>query len=369
MEKVNDSRVKSNSFIKKNGHKITSLFSDKTKKRPLLFNVICFTIFISITIFLAVNTVNRVTPMPVSYNQKGNIDYKVYLNKNDFYSEAFLGMNRSYIASLIKYIDVNYNYQFNIEKESNIDFDYQIVADLVIENSGGTSKYFEKRYELTETVTKKLLQNKSLKINENIKLDYNYYNQLANSFKSTFGLETYSYLNVYLDVFYKTSDNSMYQVGDSSKLLIKIPLSEKAIEINLSTTDQDVVKRIVPNEVVIFNIIFLILEFVFFIPACVFFVRILIWFLDKLPKVTPYDRFVNKILRNYDRLIVETDSKLTKSKYHIINLDKFEELLDAHDNLNLPILYTNLVKHKSGEFYIVNNEDLYLFEVSSKNAK
>ena len=53
-------------------------------------------------------------------------------------------MNKAYIVSLIKYINVNFDYKFNIKEKSTLDFDYQILGDLIIENNSGTRKYFEK---------------------------------------------------------------------------------------------------------------------------------------------------------------------------------------------------------------------------------
>ncbi len=82
-----------------------------------------------------------------------------------------------------------------------------------------------------------------------------------------------------------------------------------------------------------------------------------------MKKNTKYDKFVNNILKEYDRLIVETNTDIDLKKYNIIEIKKFTELLDVRDNLKCPILYYCITKHYKGMFYIKNNNDIYLLIV------
>ena len=81
--------------------------------------------------------------------------------------------------------------------------------------------------------------------------------------------------------------------------------------------------------------------------------------------VTPFDKYVRKKLKEFDRLIVETDSKLDTNSYNVIEIKNFTELLDARDNLNLPILYLNTIPHEEGIFYILNNRDVYMLTIKN----
>lgn len=341
------------------------------KKKPkrkvsLVSYILLFIISLAICLLFASKTIERRLLTPVNYTQKGNIDYKVYLNKNDFYTEKYLDMNKAYIASLINYIDVNFNYDFNISQLSYMDFDYRIVGELVIENSSGSSRYLEKEYTLLDTKTKKLVNETKLGILENIKIDYGYYNQLANSFKSTYGVDINSYLNVYLEVKPQTDEKSEYEIKEINKVSLRIPLSEKAIEIHLDAGNQSVVKQLMAKGKVIFSLKYLILEILFFIPTCIFLVLIIRRVLIITNRYTLYDRFIRKTLKEYDRLIVETNSSLKTKGYNIVEVKSFVELLDAHDNLQLPILYLNTKEHEEGIFYIINNNDIYLYCVNNE---
>lgn len=328
-----------------------------------------FAISFSICLIFASKTFEREKIKPISYNQKSNINYKVYLNDNEFYEHEYLDMNKAYIASLIKYISVDYDYQFRINEITTIDFDYQILGDLIIENHNGTRKYFEKTYNILDSKQKKLERDKTLSINENIQIDYDYYNKLANNFRSKYGVDTNSYLNVYLKVKLKSDEALNYNIDDENKVILKIPLSEKAIEINLNADNNDVTKLIVPNGKVIFNQKYLVIEILLFIVSVIFFLIFIKQLSKKFKKVTYYDKYVNKLLKEYDRLIVETKTKLVMTKYNIIDVKSFTELLDVRDNLKEPIIYYNVIEHIEGLFYIKSDKDIYLLTIKNKDLE
>ena len=331
----------------------------------LTIYLILFIFSLIICLFFASKTLEREQLSPINYSEKGIVDYKVYLNQNEFYSEDFLGMNNAYIASLINYIDIDYNYDFKIATKTTMNFDYKIVGKLIIENNVGTKKYLEKEYTILDTKNKKIIDNNALNIRENVKIDYDYYNRLANSFRSTYGVDTNSYLDLYLEVKESTDEKLNYEIKETNKVLLKIPLSQKAIEINLSADNQNINKRVIPTGKVIFNLKYLILESVLFVITCIFFVFFVKYIVAFMKNPSAYDKYVNKILKEYDRLIVETNTSLDFSKYNIINIAKFTELLDVRDNLKVPILYYNIAKHEEGMFYIKNDNDVYLLTIKN----
>ena len=71
------------------------------------------------------------------------------------------------------------------------------------------------------------------------------------------------------------------------------------------------------------------------------------------------------MLREYDRLIVETETKPSMEGKNIVKILKFQELLDVHDNLKLPIKYYVINEHKECYFYINHNEEIYLLTIKA----
>ena len=119
------------------------------KERVLFFTTLSI-LFSIISIVLITNLLSVNETKLVSYQENGNIDYNVYLKPNEFYDNEYLGKDMVYVASLIKNIDVNINYDFIISDKQDVDFTYQILGKLSVYNDSKTSVLFEKDYTLLE---------------------------------------------------------------------------------------------------------------------------------------------------------------------------------------------------------------------------
>ena len=158
----------------------------------------------------------------IEYTERSNLDYKVFLLKNDFYEQPYLGKDMLYVASLINKINLDFKYKFEVQEEQTIDFNYKIIGKLSITNSEGTKAYFEKTYTLVENKIVHMKNATSQNIVENIEIDYPYYNSLANSFKNSYGIDTESNLTVYMVIDKINDENNNFKL-DNGNISIKIP--------------------------------------------------------------------------------------------------------------------------------------------------
>ena len=67
-----------------------------------------------LTFFSLINGINFAAIKEVSFSEEGTLDYSVQLKENDYFQETYLPSGRQYIAGLIKYVDVMFNYSFKI---------------------------------------------------------------------------------------------------------------------------------------------------------------------------------------------------------------------------------------------------------------
>ena len=56
-----------------------------------------------------------------------------------------------------------------------------------------------------------------------------------------------------------------------------------------------------------------------------------------------------------------------EKKYNVLLINSFNELVDVRDNLHSPIMFYNAIDHEMSKFYILNDNNLYLFIVKSKD--
>lgn len=338
--------------------------------KRLIINIITFLVLIVTGTILLNSSFKYNSEKITKYNEKSNLDYKVYLLKNDFYEQQYLGKDMLYVASLIDNVTIDFDYVFQSEENEDIDFTYSITATLSISNAQNTKSYFVKTYKLTEDKKINMVNANIQNIHEQIKIDYPYYNSLANSFKNQYGLDTESKLTVYMVVNKKNGENSNFTMDNDSIMNIAIPLSERAVDISLDYKEINETRNIVEKQnIALKNIIVFCISVVLIILSLVMLIKAMRNFNKLVKKKSAYDKYVGKILKEYDRLIAESTSLMSFEGKEIIKINKFTELLDIHDNLQKPIMYYSVVDHESCYFYINNDNVIYLLAIKKTDLE
>lgn len=335
-------------------------------KTRLIGYILVFAALFIITVIFLNGTFATTPSQKIDYNENSNLDYRVYLKPNNFYETEYLGKNKVYIANLIDNIEINFRYNYMITQPSNVDFNYNVVAKLTISDGSGKNTYFEKEYILLPNKAKSIKSGTNYSLNEKVSIDYAYYNSLANSFKQQFGLDTTSNLTVYLKVNKRTNIENASSGLENSTMFVKIPLSEKAINIELNYQDINNSNYIIQGvDSKVDNIIFGVLSAITLLVSLILAVKIIRLLTMLNGKKTIYDKYIDRILNEYDRLIVENGTGPDIRDCQVIKISKFEELLDVRDNLKLPIMYYVVTKHTKCQFYIKHDDELYLLTIKA----
>ena len=338
----------------------------------LIFNVILF-LSLVVTSYIFINkSIVIQEAKNVSYEEHGNADYKVFLKDNIYYEDKYLDKNMSYIANLIDYISVDYNYKFKADTLFDGEYSYKIRADLEILNAENKTLFFTKKYDLIKEKTFTIENQNEYNIVENIKIDYDHYNSLANGFKSSYGVDTESNLIVYLDLYRNIDQNSINNPNINGKGTIKltIPLSEKAINIKMDSMEinnKNVITSL--DDYYLEDIKYLIIGIISLIVSLYLFIKIVKRLSRLSISPTDYDKTLKKILNQYDRLIVTTSSMPNLEKNNIIKLKEFVELLDAKDNLHKPIFFIEVTPHQKAYFFIQDDDNIILFTLKNIDNK
>ena len=338
----------------------------------LIFNVILF-LSLVVTSYIFINkSIVIQEAKNVSYEEHGNTDYKVFLKDNIYYEDKYLDKNMSYIANLIDYISVDYNYNFKADTLFDGEYSYKIRADLEILNAENKTLFFTKKYDLIKEKTFTIENQNEYNIVENIKIDYDHYNSLANGFKSSYGVDTESNLIVYLDLYRNIDQNSINNpnINGNGTIKLTIPLSEKAINIKMDSMEinnKNVITSL--DDYYLEDIKYLIIGIISLIVSLYLFIKIVKRLSRLSISPTDYDKTLKKILNQYDRLIVTTSSMPNLEKNNIIKLKEFVELLDAKDNLHKPIFFIEVTPHQKAYFFIQDDDKIILFTLKNIDNK
>ncbi len=331
-----------------------------------------FLIFLYITYALFIKSISINKVYKLNYSEKSNVDYSVCLKKNDFYESECLEKGMKYVASLIDTVKLKIDYSFLADQLNVADYSSSLFAKLIISDpSDNNNIIFSKDYELEKEETKRVENEYGNKIEKEIEIDYDKYNILANQFKSTYGVSS----NARLEVHFMVSDigysllHKELAFNIDNDLVIKIPLSQDAINIELNYASIDGKNTIYYNIArEITNKNYLILSCISFVFALIVGIKLCIYLYKVYNKKTEYNKTVDKLLKDYDRLIVEGRTHLHTKDYDVIYVDKFEELVDVHDNLKTPIIYLEIVENKESWFYVKDENNLYLYTLKSKSS-
>ena len=340
--------------------------SDIAYKENLLINVIGIVLFFIVGIILVISSISIKTQNMVLYNQSSNVDYKVYLKPNDYYKEPYLDKNMQYIANLINDIDVNFSYNFSVNQSINYTYSYYVKADVAVTDSQDKTKViYSKSDKLTEPVIYTKESSNGFNINQNIKVDYDKYNDLVKSFKSSYAISANSNLTLSLCVQIQDEKGNMirsYESSDAMKL--KIPLTEQMIDITMDSksVNNDNNNARVYKDFSISNKVTFILSFVSFIISITFVVKLLLFMRKTSAKKSLYDVTLSKILREYDRVIVNSKKIVDlNNEKEIIDVNSFAELLDVRDNLEKPIIFSEVHKGQKSVFIVKTSNETYRY--------
>lgn len=328
----------------------------------LLINIVCIVVFMLLSVFLLISSISIKARSNVLYRQTSNLDYKVYLKPNDFYKEPFLSKNMQYIASIIDNVDVDFNYNFNVNQLIDYKYTYYIKADVAVTDPQDETKIiYSKSDKLTEPNTIDMQNSVGFNIAENVKIDYAKYNDLVKAFKSSYGINANSNLTLSLCLEIVDSKGNMIKSLDSETMKLIIPLTEQMIDIKMDYKEINNSNNVnIYKDFNISNKITFALSIISFIAMIVFIIKLVIFMNRTAPKKTIYDTTLARILREYDRVIVNS-RKLVDLSDHVIDVDNFNELLDVRDNLEKPIIFSEIHKRQKSVFIVKTAHETYRY--------
>ncbi len=345
--------------------------NDKNKKIPITKLIFYVILLISIIVFsmgiielIKTFTGSRKDNV-VAYSENGKADYTVYLKENSYYNTKYLNSGMQYVASLINTINADFKYELHSDKNINFDYKYKIIGTLQIFNKTDPSKVLYTKDNVLLDEVKNSSASNNLVINENVNIDYEEYNNYVNSYKREYGLTVDSRLiiTMNIDVDGEYSDD-VEKIDKSNKLQITVPLSEQTLDITIDTANIDNSSNLSSKNGSRIDFSKMLLGVVLvFISGIGFIGSKKIYEKYKIGNI--YTITLNKILKDYDQLIVNGTVSIKEDKYtNIVYPESFEEMVDASINLQIPILYYDVIPGEKSFFIMTNNDTLYKFRLT-----
>lgn len=344
-----------------------------TTKRWLFYMLIPTLIMLGLTVLVLKGSMYTKEESIIGYNEVGNIDYKVFLKENNYYKEQYLGKDMQYVASIIKDIVPTFTYEMHSEEKMEYTYNYKVSADLIISDPNDNNKVLYKRPSLLVKDTKEKVTGGSFRVDQEVSINYDEYNNYVNAFKKEYALSVNSKLVLTFNIDVTGKSPALKEdFKKSSKLVIAIPMSEQTINIGIDTSDINNSGTLERNYMSqIKKPVALVLGIIVGLLSLALLYIVIYNFLTNRSKTDVYKATIKSILREYDRAIVssKTADTIDESKYNVIEVPRIEELLDAHDSTGKPILYNEDTENGISTFIIVSDEILYKYRVVKKELE
>lgn len=329
------------------------------EKRVILMGSLTVISFVLAIIF-CYQAINYSDIDNVSYSERSSVTYSVCLNDNDYYKGQCQSSGMQYISTLTKSIPVVFNYNINYSSAVNYKLDYYILGKTIIYDRDDASKVLYRDDKLLSE--RKSVEGTDViaKLNTKIDVAFKEKNDFVNGYKSKYALNSLASYDVVLYV-----DDGK---GPREVASVSIPLSMQTFGISEETVAND--DQLVSMEkagLASINTVFGLVGGVFGIIGAVILVKLIKLIYVTIDGGSPYEKKLNQILAEYDRVIV-----MSKSEYKInpdkqfIKLDSFFELLDARDTLEKPIIYERVNSVKS-YFYVEDDERIYRYAMKESD--
>lgn len=300
-----------------------------------------------------------------TYKQSPAVSYVVNLKENDYFDTETLSMNQYYITRIIDSINANFNYTYDSDHPSNLKYTYNIQAVLTGKTSTneGDIEVWSKKYTLLNNQTKTINNTNSFTINENVKIDYQLYQDIVNAFKAEVGINIDANLNVKLNVDV-TGDYESKQINETATAELNIPVGTPTMKITTGVsnigpkavydTDADNKELVVNYATLFFGTLLATLT----LMGIAFATKQLI----KLTRKTEFTIETNRILKTYGDIIAESRQLPDFTELEVIDIVSFQDMVDIEEELRIPIIYTKVAENIAW-FTIIHDNRMYRYIV------
>lgn len=327
--------------------------------------VIIIMLILSITFLIfGLNSKNNIKTI-YSYSAQKNGDYKVLLKPNDFYVTETLPSDKYYAAKSVNKYIINFIYDFKASKKTNLNYNYNISAEII-----GTVPSKDNQNQEVWNRTFPILENKesiykdNFCVNEQVEIDYDYYNNLARSYEETYGIEIEATLKVYFNI---SCINENIKLDEENKINdrieLDIDLSNTVTKVNKNydeTTNKDVMLETQNTEKIVFYILSGICAII-----CITVIVVRLKQNNKTPE-QKYEHNIKRILKYYKELIVTVTNEPNLADLKIMDITSIDDLIDVAEQNNSTIIHYEAIKNKRSNLYVIVNNYVYVYVVTDE---
>ncbi len=304
--------------------------------------------------FIIASALDNNTIRKIGYTEKSTIEYEVCQNVMNVTNVACMPSGQTYKASTTSKIPLKYHYEAKFDEEIDYDLSYHVViVDKIFDHNDASKVLYS---DDTIAIEKTKIQEgmSPVKIDVDVDVDFQKYYNLVNEYKQKYSMNAESQLSV---VLYIDDGSDTRNVGE-----VIIPITTENYNLTRNEVkDQKQEYALAERDWTNANTIYIIVGSVLVLLSLFLLFHLTKLALSVTGKKSKYQEYLMSILNEYDRLIViARDGYESNIEKRVVKVYTFDELLDARNSLNKPIIYSRINNVKS-EFIVEDDEVIYKF--------
>ena len=332
-----------------------------------IFFVIAMIIIGIILIRLGINVENNVKPI-YSYEAQKKDNYEVLLKPNTFYTSEVLPSDCYYVSKSIDSFIINFQYNFEGDNKTDLEYNYNITADLVgtVKTENQDKEVWTRTFTILENKNHKQIDNNAFSIKEDIQIEYETYTSLVHSYEQTYGITIDAILKVRFNISY---DINLSTLGvDNEKvedyIELDIPITNTVTEVK-ENYEKITLVGIKPKvqDMRIREIVYYAFASLSLMGAIVV---TIVGMKRRKSMMTPeeiHEQNVNHILKYYGDLIVTVTNEPDLGDLKVMEVTNLDDLIDiAEQNQSNIIRYEEFEKYENNLYVIVDNY-VYFYKI------
>ena len=308
----------------------------------------------------------------ISYTEKSEIEYMVFLKENDIFTSDYLEQDQMYVASLINSVWMKFEYELKMAQAAQYNYTYSADAKIVIKDRSSQKLFYEGKLTpnsdmLLSEQTKTLEEpSEILSVAQSFSLDYSQYNNRAKEIVQTLSLrDAVCTLEVEMNIYVNGSSENLAQDKENTyKFALSMPLNADAVSFERTASVPEGSNKLLTINKGSARVVMLVLAIVFGTLTALFAAAYVAFIILTRNTDINYNRRVNKIVSNYRSFIQKITSPFDREGYQLLMMDSFMDLLEIRDTIQSPILMSENEDQTCTTFMIpTNTKLLYVFEV------
>ncbi len=315
-------------------------------------------------IILAILEKYEIRPV-YEYEIKKDSNYEIILDENNLYTDKILTSGLYYASKSIKFINIDLKYDFKANEKRKMQYKYNIYTNLIgyaKDENNVDREIWNRKFDIMPQKGKNEINEKEYKIEENVIIDYNFYNDLVESYEKKYGIVINAVLKLRFDVSsnidISEKENNIEEINNYIEL--NIPITDTVTNVNESY-DKVTQKLFFSRYKDVKKIILYIVGYIFVI----FSILNVIFKHHKNKKnkdEQEYMKNLNRILRHNKDLIISVKNEPDLSNLKIFEINILEDLLYVAELNQTNIIHFEKVKNKQDDFYVILNDYVYVYK-------